>query len=92
MKLTGSKKGQKREEYYVASQWQLMWRKFRKHQIAMTAVLVLVFLYFLAIFCEFMVPYAPLTRFPKYLYDPPQRLHFFDKTKGFQLRPFIYDL
>jgi len=92
MKLTEGKEEQKREEYYVASQWQLMWRKFRKHQLAMTAVPVLGFLYFLAIFCEFISPYGPLTRYSKYLNARPQRIHFFDKDKGFQLRPFVYDL
>jgi len=92
MKLNKGKEEQKREEYYVASQWQLMWRKFRKHQLAMTAVPVLGFLYFLAISCEFISPYGPLTRYSKYLNARPQRIHFFDKDKGFQLRPFIYDL
>jgi len=92
MNLTGNKKEHKKEEYYVASQWQLMWRKFRKHQLAMIAVPILGFLYFLAIFCEFIAPYDPLTRFPKYLNAPPQRVHFFDKVKGFQPRPFVYGL
>jgi len=91
MRSTGNE-GQKKEEYYVASQWQLMWRKFRKHQLAMTAAPILAFLYFLAIFCEFITPYGPLTRFPRYLYARPQRIHFFDKTKGFQIRPFVYGL
>jgi len=92
MKLINDKKEQKRERYYLASQWQLMWRKFRKHKVAMTAVPVLGFLYFLVIFCEFISPYGSLTRFPKYLNAPPQRIHFFDKDKGFQLRPFVYGL
>jgi len=91
MRSTGNE-GQKKEEYYVASQWQLMWRKFRKHQLAMTAAPILAFLYFVAIFCEFISPYGALTRFPKYLNAPPQRIHFFDEDKGFQLRPFVYGL
>ncbi len=92
MNPTGDKKEQKTEEYYIASQWQLMWRKFRKHRVAMTAAPILVFLYFLAIFCEFISPYNPLTRFPVYLNAPPQRIHFFSEDKGFQLRPFVYGL
>ena len=92
MNLTGDKKEQRKEEYYMASQWQLIWRKFRKHKLAMAAAPILGFLYFLAIFCEFISPYNPLTRFPKYLNAPPQRLHFFDQAKGFQLRPFVYGL
>jgi len=92
MKLISDKKKEKRERYYVASQWQLMWRKFRKHKVAMTAVPVLGLLYFLVIFCEFISPYSSLTRYPKYLNAPPQRIHFFDEDKGFQLRPFVYGL
>jgi len=92
MNLTTDKKEQKSEEYYIASQWQLMWRKFRKHQLAMAAAPILGFLYFLAIFCEFIAPYNPLTRFPVYLNAPPQRIHFFDEDKSFQLRPFVYGL
>jgi len=92
MKSINDKKEQKRERYYVASQWQLIWRKFKKHKVAMTAVPVLGFLYFLVIFSEFISPYSPLTRFPKYLSAPPQRIHFFDEDKGFQLRPFVYGL
>ena len=92
MKIVKDNKEQKGEEYYVASQWQLMWRKFRKHKVAMAAILVLSFFYFLAIFCEFITPYIPHKRFPKYLNAPPQRIHFFDTTKRFWFRPFVYGL
>jgi len=92
MKVIADKEEQKKEGYYVASQWQLMWRKFRKHKLALAAICVLGFLYFLAIFCEFITPYGPLTRFTKYVNAPPQQIHFFDKDKGFQLRPFVYGL
>ena len=33
------------EKYYLASQWQLMWRKFRKHKLAMGGISVLIVLY-----------------------------------------------
>ncbi len=69
-----------------------MWRKFKKHKLAIIAGPVLGFLYFLAIFCEFISPYSSLMRFPKYANAPPQRIRFFNKDKGFQLRPFVYGL
>ena len=56
------------------------------------AGLVMGFLYFVAIFCEFLSPYTSLTRFPKYPYACPQRVHFFDETEGFQFQPFVYGL
>ncbi len=92
MKSINDKEKEKKEGYYVASQWVLMWRKFRKHKIAMTAIIVLGLLYLLAIFCEFISPYGSLTRFSKYVNAPPQRIHFFDENGGFQLRPFVYGL
>lgn len=86
MKLTDDKK----EKYYIASQWNLMWRKFRKHKLAKLSVLVLGLLYLCGIFSEFVGPYGATTRFPKFINAPLQRIRFFDKDKGFQLRPFVY--
>ena len=37
----------------VASQWQLMWWKFRKHKMAVISGVVLVLMYGLAVFAEF---------------------------------------
>ncbi len=79
------------ESYYVASQWQLMWRKFRKHKLAMGSIGVLVLFYIVGIFCEPIALYGLETRNVKYIYCPPQRLHFFDE-EGFHLRPFIYGI
>lgn len=79
------------EEYYIASQWQLMWRKFKKHKLAMGSIVVLAILYSGGIFCEFIAPYCLETRQIKYIYTPPQRVHFFDE-KGFHLHPFVYGI
>ena len=54
------------ERYFVASQWQLVWWKFRKHKMALVAGVVLAVMYFIAAFCEFLSPYLPGTRFPEY--------------------------
>ena len=67
MKSVNGREEQEEERYYIASQWQLMWRKFRKHKLAITAGPVLGFLYFLVIFCEFISPYGSFSRYPKYL-------------------------
>lgn len=79
----------KTEQYYLASQWQLIWWKFTRHKLAMIATPVLIILYLLAIFPEFIAPYSPTTRFPANLNEPPVRIHFIDENN--QLRgPFIY--
>ncbi len=79
------------EKLYVASQWQLMRRKFVKHKLAISGGIILVIFYIVAIFCEFFSPYDIYKRNTKYIYCPPQRIHFFDE-EGFNFRPFIYGL
>ena len=79
------------ERYYMASQWKLMWRKFKKHKVAIIGLVLLVGYYGVAVFCEFLAPYDIYTRNVDYVYCPPQRVHFFD-DQGFPLRPFVYDL
>ncbi len=41
---------------YVASQWQLMWWKFKKHRLANVAAPVLIILYLSALFADFISP------------------------------------
>jgi peptide/nickel transport system permease protein len=78
------------EKLYVASQWQLMWRKFKKHRLAIAGGTILAIFFIIALFCEFFSPYDIYKR-TKYLYCPPQRIHFFNE-EGFHLRPFVYRL
>ena len=85
------KKVSAEEEYFIASQWQLMWRKFKKHKLALFGSSILIIFYVVALFCEFFSPYDIYQRHPKYMYCPPQRIRFFDE-EGFHLRPFVYGL
>ncbi len=59
----------------VASQWQLMWWKFRKHKLAMISGAIVVGLYVLAIFCEFFAPTLTTSYHDTYATAPPQRLY-----------------
>ncbi len=79
-----------KESFYVASQWQLMWRKFVRHKLAILGGIILAVLYTTALFCEFLSPYDVGKR-RDYIYSPPQRIHFFNE-EGFHLRPFVYGL
>jgi peptide/nickel transport system permease protein len=85
------KGSEKEEKFYLASQSQLIWWKFRRHRLAMIALPLLIFLYLLAIFADFFAPYNPETRFSAYLNVPPTKIHFFSKEDGFH-HPFIYNL
>ena len=74
----------------VASQWTLMWRKFRRHHMAMAGLAILGLLVLLAVFAEIVAPYQPAQRNPRYLAGAPMPLHLFDDQWRFQGRPFVY--
>ena len=78
------------EEIYTASQWQLMWWRFRKHKLAMISLVVLVVFYFVAIFCEFVAPYDPRAYDAGYRLAPPSTLRIRDAQGNFHW-PFVYD-
>ncbi len=91
--LTRKKKSTSEEEqYYVASQWQLIWRKFRKHKLAALGGTILVIFYGVSLFCEFFAPADIFKRNNKYIYCPPQKVHFMDNAGRFHLRPFVYGI
>ena len=78
------------EDLYFASQWRLMWLRFRRHRLALAGGAVLLGLYFAAAFCEFLAPLPPDRRHARYVQCPPQKIRFFDAGGSFHLRPFIY--
>lgn len=81
--------GEKEEEtLYVAGQWQLMWWKFRRHKMAMVSGVILILLYLIATFCEFVAPYDPEAYFIRYKMAPPTLIRIFD-AEGLHA-PFIY--
>src|SRR5215468_2013905 len=67
-----------------ASQWKLMWLPFRKHRLAMAGLVVVLALYFIAIFCEALAPFNPETSSSRDVYHPPQAIHFFKDGWSFQ--------
>jgi peptide/nickel transport system permease protein len=87
--VTVSHQDEKDESVYVASQWQLMWRKFRRNRAAIVGGTVIVLFYLAALFADFLAPYTLEDRLTKYSFMPPQRVHFFD---GWKLRPVVYSV
>lgn len=79
----------KRLKYYSASQWTLIWWRFRRHRAAMVAVSLLCFMGLLGIFAEFVAPYGPTTRDTKYIDGAPQIPSFCDRN-GCSIRPFVH--
>ena len=79
----------KKEAYYTATQFQLMWWKFRRHRIAIIGIGVLSIFLFIMIFAEFLAPYSSQSRNAAYLFGAPQRLHFFNENGQF-IGPHVY--
>ena len=78
------------EEYFLASQWQLMWRKLRRHRLALAGATVLALLYVVAIFAEFFAPHDQFQRHNDFINAPPVLVRVFDE--GRVRRPFVYPL
>ncbi len=80
------------QELAFASQWQLMWLRFRRHKLALIGSAVLIALYTVALLCEFVSPYEPNQRNAQYVLAPPQRIRFIDSQGNLHLRPFVYGI
>jgi peptide/nickel transport system permease protein len=61
----------------LASQWKLMWWKFRRHRLAVIGLILVVTFYVVALFADFFAPVAPTTYIAEYVYAPPQQVMFF---------------
>ena len=79
------------ERYYIASQRQLIWRKFKKHRLATISAFLLGVAYIVAFSFEFWAPYGPLTQHEGFVNTPPTRPHLFDSEGNFR-GPFVYGL
>ncbi len=69
--------------FEVASQWRLMWWKFKRHRMAMVGGVVVVLYYLVALFAGFFAPKHFETYYEQYVYAPPQTLHWFRDGKFF---------
>lgn len=76
------------EKLSDTSSWHLMWRKFRRHRIAMAAAWVLVFFYALIPFMEVVAPYNAHRSNDDFIYAPPQKIRLFHDGKF--IGPFVY--
>jgi len=74
------------ESVYYASQGKLIWIKFTKHRLAVIGSIVVILYYLMAVFNGFLSPYLPNERDSRYVYCPPQKVHWAG------LRPFVYGL
>jgi len=78
------------ERFFAASQWELMWRKFRKHKLALVSLGVLIALYAVALTYEFWAPYGPFTE-QGWVNLPPTPVHW-TTEEGRIVWPFVYGI
>ena len=79
------------EKIYVASQWQLMWWRFRKHKMAIVGGIILILFYIVTLFWEFLAPYDPLRYDVKFAFAKPQLPILIDR-QGLHFPPYVYAL
>ncbi len=77
------------ESRYVASQWKLMWWRFRRHRAGIAALVAVALFYLVAIFADTLSSSDPAKSDEKFPTVPPQRLRLFDDGA---LRLHVYDL
>ena len=75
-------------EYIIESQKKLVWNKFKKHKVAYFSLIILLFLYLIALFADFIAPYNPNRQFNKNLFSPPNIIQLFHNDE--MEYPFIY--
>lgn len=80
-----------KNSYEVASQWKLMWWKFKKHKAAMISVPVLIIMYLICMCCEFFGPSLPLERYKDFKDTAPTTIHLWDDEGNFH-GPFVYGM
>ncbi len=67
----------------VASNWKLVWWRFRKHRLAMVSGVVLILIATIAAFPGFFSTQAPHESDSKGSFMPPQGIHFWDDGPAF---------
>jgi peptide/nickel transport system permease protein len=71
------KAGVRIESNAAAGQWRLIWLKFVRNRVAVFAGAIILVLYLIGAFCEFLAPSLPERSRPQFTYAPPTALGLF---------------
>ena len=77
------------QRIFVATQWQLMWWRFRKHKVAVASAIVVAGFYAVVLGADFLAYSDPDASEAQRSLMPPQRLYFFD---GWRFAPYVHGL
>ena len=75
------------QRIFVASQWQLMWWRFRKHKVAVASALVVLGFYMVVAGADFLAYADPDVSEAQRSLMPPQRVYWFD---GWRFAPYVH--
>jgi len=75
------------QRIFVASQWQLMWWRFRKHKIAVASAVVVAGFYLVVLGADFLAYADPDASEAQRSLMPPQRVYWFD---GWSFSPYVH--
>jgi peptide/nickel transport system permease protein len=78
---------QAEEHIAVATQWQLMWWRFRKHRLAIAGVITLLILYLVALSADFLAYTDPQATEAERSVMPPQSIHWMEDGR---VSPHVY--
>jgi peptide/nickel transport system permease protein len=67
----------RQKETAVAGPWTLIWLKFIRYKVALLAGVIILIMYAIGIFAEFLAPALPDASKPQFTYAPPQEIAFF---------------
>jgi peptide/nickel transport system permease protein len=84
---TGDPRAAAETRVFVASQWQLMWWRFRKHRIALASGGVVIGFYLAVLGADFLAYADPNESEAQRSLMPPQRVHVFD---GWRFAPYVH--
>ena len=77
------------ERISVATQWQLMWWRFKKHRLAMASTAVVLLFYLVVLLADFLAYSNPTASEAQRSLLPPQPIHWFDAGR---FAPHVYGL
>ncbi len=78
---------QAEEQIAVATQWQLMWWRYRKHYLAMAGAMILILFYASVVVADFLAYANPEATEAQRSLMPPQSIHWFDNGR---FSPYVY--
>nr|WP_273230154.1 ABC transporter permease [Kosmotoga pacifica] len=78
-------------EVQYLNRWQLVWRALKKHKLGLFSLWVLIIMYLIALFADFLAPHDPYEQVQNLSYAPPSNIHWIDED-GKLTRPYVYPM